>query len=328
MTQHPSTVPFAAALSGLLAFIPAAPLATHAQEAPPPPPATPDAAPPDAPTPPDVGAAPAGPPSPRPPAVPEQSFLGVVLEDVDAEDVERLGLSELRGALIREVVDGSPATEAGFRAGDVVLSWRGEVVYSAAELTRLVRETPPGREVRVEVFRDGGRTELTVTPEEREASSFFRGGIPPEARARIRERIDRARVRWRDAREHLEDMDIRNHLEEMDVRIGEHGAHFPFEDPARLGVRLQSLTPQLEEYFGLGDRDGVLVASVRDGAPADSAGLRAGDVLLSVDGREVTDPGEVADAVSEGSGEVEIRLLRRGEEMTITARLPEPDDRP
>lgn len=328
MTQHPSTVPFAAALSGLLALIPAAPLATHAQEAPPPPPATPDAAPPDAPAAPDVGAAPAGPPTPRAPAVSEQSFLGVVLEDVDAEDVERLGLSEQRGALIREVVDGSPATEAGFRVGDVVLSWRGEAVYSAAELTRLVRETPPGREVGVEVFRDGGRTELTVTPEEREASSFSRGRVPPEARARVRERLARARVKWHDAREHLDEMDIRDHLEEMNVRIGEHGAHFRFEDRARLGVRLQSLTPQLEEYFGLGDRDGVLVASVRDGAPADSAGLRAGDVLLSVDDREVSDPAEVADAVSEGSGEVEIRLLRRGEEMTITARLPEPDDRP
>lgn len=312
MTERPTIVPFAAALSGLLALVPAVPLATHAQEAPPPPPVVPLAATPEAPAAPDAGTAHAGPPAPRAPAVPEQSFLGVVLEEVDAEDVERLGLSEQRGALIREVVDGSPASEAGLRAGDVVLAWRGEAVYSAAELTRLVRETPPGREVRVEVFRDGGRVALTVTPEEHEGAAFLEPTIPPETRARIGEQVERARAEWRGAREHLED---------MEVRIGKHGAHFREADRARLGVRLQRLTPQLDEYFGLGDRDGVLVASVRDGSPAASAGLRAGDVLLSVAGEEVSDPGDVARAVRSAAGEIELRLLRRGEERALTARL-------
>lgn len=277
------------------------------------------------------------PPTPRAPQQ-SQSYLGVVLEDVTEEDVDRLGLPEQRGALVREVADGSPADSAGLRSGDVVVEWRGETVYSAAELGRLVRETPAGRRVGVTVFRDGSRRTLSVTLRERHGPGgffrgpdvHFRGELPPEARARIRERIERAREEWKDARGRLEGLDER--LEELEWLRDEAGDsvalhRFRFAptfvgERARLGVRLQSLTPQLAEYFGLGERSGVLVASVRDGSPADSAGLRAGDVLLSVAGEDVSDARDAARAVRDAGGEVEIRVLRRGEERSLTARLP------
>lgn len=289
------------------------------------------------------------PPEPAGPAAvaapehpPQQSYLGVVLGDVAEEDVERLGLPEQRGALVREVADGSPADSAGLQSGDVILEWRGDAVFSAAELARLVRETPPGRQVGVTVYRDGGRTDLSVTLRERHGPRGFfpgsgfhvRGELPPEAQARLRERIERAREQRGDARDRLEHLDER--LEELEWDRDGAGdsvsvRRFRFAptfdgDRARLGVRLQSLTPQLAEYFGLGQRSGVLVASVRDGSPADGAGLQAGDVLLSVAGEDVSDASDAALAVREASGEVEIRVLRRGEERTLTARLPERGD--
>lgn len=95
---------------------------------------------------------------------------------------------------------------------------------------------------------------------------------------------------------------------------------------ARLGVTLRSLTPQLADYFALGERGGALVASVLDDSPADAAGVRAGDVLLSVDGREVASPADAAAAVARASGDVEVRILRRCEERMLTARRAGPEE--
>lgn len=295
-------------------------------------------------------APPAGspPPSPRPraalpaPPAPRQGYLGVTLEDVTLEDVERLGLPEQRGALVTEVVEGSPADSSGLRAGDVVVEWRDEPVYSAAELGRLVRETPPGRRLEVGVFRDGSRVTLRVTLRERHgsAASFagsgmgLRGVIPPEARSRIRERLDRAREEWDHARGRMEHPGTplaAPGWEWDDAADSASIRHFRFApmfagDRPRLGVRLQSLTPQLAEYFGLGDRRGALVASVRDDSPADRAGLQAGDVLLSVAGEELSGVGDAVRSVRSSEGEVEIRVLRRGEERTVTVRLRAPGE--
>lgn len=311
------------------------------QEAAPEPPPQPDSA---------ATAAPAGspPPSPRPraappaPPAPRQSYLGVVLEEVTSEDVERLGLPEERGALVTDVLEGGPADSSGLRAGDVVVQWRNEPVYSAAELGRLVRETPPGRRLEVGVYRDGSRMTLRVTLREgRGPGASFRGSgiglrgvIPPEARSRIRERVERARGEWDRARRRMERPD--GPLEDLEWEWDDAGdsasvRHFRFPpmsggDRPRLGVRLQSLTPQLAEYFGLGDRRGALVASVRDGSPADRAGLQAGDVLLSVDGEEIPDVGDAVRAVRDSDGEVEIRVLRRGEERAVTVRPRAPGE--
>lgn len=101
----------------------------------------------------------------------------MVLEDVTAEDVERLDLPEERGALIREVVDGSPADEAGLQAGDVLLSVAGEDVSDAGEAARAVREA--SGEVRIRVLRRGEERRLTARlPNPEEPGTARRGGPP------------------------------------------------------------------------------------------------------------------------------------------------------
>jgi membrane-associated protease RseP (regulator of RpoE activity) len=95
----------------------------------------------------------------------------------------------------------------------------------------------------------------------------------------------------------------------------------------RLGVGIQTLGPQLGEYFGLGDRTGVLVTTVQDDSPAAKAGLKAGDVIVAVDGEDVEDPGDVSRAIREAeAGPLAIRILREREERTVTVELPEPED--
>src|SRR4029079_15895546 len=88
-----------------------------------------------------------------------------VLEDVDADDVARLKLGEERGAVVKEVVKGSAAEKAGLKEDDVILSYQGERIFSAAQLRRLVRETPAGRKVAIEASRGGAVQRLTATLE-------------------------------------------------------------------------------------------------------------------------------------------------------------------
>lgn len=65
-----------------------------------------------------------------------------------------------------------------------------------------------------------------------------------------------------------------------------------------IGVEAQEITPELAESFGLPDFEGALIAGVVRGSPADSAGIRPGDVLLSVDGKPVKDPQVMLDLIA------------------------------
>ena len=93
---------------------------------------------------------------------------------------------------------------------------------------------------------------------------------------------------------------------------------------SRLGVRLQGLTPQLAEYFGLSRPAGALISWVEEGSPAQKAGLKAGDIILSVGGERVEDPSDTTRTIArKPAGEVEIVVFRDKQERTFTAQLRE-----
>jgi len=84
-----------------------------------------------------------------------------------------------------------------------------------------------------------------------------------------------------------------------------------------IGVEVQEITPELAESFGLPDNRGALIAGVVRGAPADRAGIRPGDVLLSVDGREVQDAQSMLDLIAALSPGQNARLTVRRDGRTI-----------
>ena len=91
------------------------------------------------------------------------SWLGVVLRDIDAERAKAIKLGEPRGVEVFGVQDNSPAEEAGIHVGDVLLSFNSEPIMSAQQLGRLVSETPPGRKVKIELWRDGKVATVAAT---------------------------------------------------------------------------------------------------------------------------------------------------------------------
>jgi serine protease Do len=76
------------------------------------------------------------------------SYLGIGVADVTAERTKALNLKEERGAEVTNVAVDSPASKAGIKEGDVVLEYDGAAVQGIEQFTRLVRETPVGRQVR------------------------------------------------------------------------------------------------------------------------------------------------------------------------------------
>ncbi len=221
--------------------------------------------------------------------------IGLVVREVTPADVERESLASSSGAVVSAVTDGSPADEAGVRAGDVVVEFDGETVRSARQLTRLVQETPPGRAAGITVRRDGARLELEITPVDRLApTDDFRG--PLGRIGRLGEELSRRFERFR--------------MPEFDVFRS---------SGTRLGIRAQALAPQLADYFGV--EEGVLVTQVEEDSVASTAGLRAGDVITAIDDRGVSDVDDLRRRLDrvEPDEEFPLTITRNGETLTLSA---------
>ena len=92
---------------------------------------------------------------------------------------------------------------------------------------------------------------------------------------------------------------------------------------AQLGIRGQDVDPQIAEMYGLEVDAGAIVADVEDGSAADEAGLRRGDIIVSIDGEPVDSMAGLATTIRSMSpgDEVELEILRGGERETVTATL-------
>ncbi|MGQ9574482.1 MAG: S1C family serine protease [Thermoguttaceae bacterium] len=104
----------------------------------------------------------AGQPVPR-------GYLGVGMDEVTRELAEQLGLDQPGGVVITEVAPGSPAAKAGLQPADVILQWDGKPVNSTQDLRFLVASSKIGSTVKVLLYRDGRKQEVTVTVGQRPA---------------------------------------------------------------------------------------------------------------------------------------------------------------
>jgi serine protease Do len=95
-----------------------------------------------------------------------RGWLGVVIQDVTRELAESFGLKKPQGALVSKVLPDSPASKAGFEAGDVILKFDGKKIPTSSDLPPIVGRTRIGKAVDVVVIRDNKRKVLKVKVEE------------------------------------------------------------------------------------------------------------------------------------------------------------------
>jgi len=92
-----------------------------------------------------------------------RGWLGVLIQEVDRDLAESFGLDQPKGALVSQVLEGSPAEAAGIQAGDIIISFNGETIYRSSELPRWVGRVKPETDATMVVIRDGKEKKLDVT---------------------------------------------------------------------------------------------------------------------------------------------------------------------
>ncbi|HEX6164748.1 MAG TPA: PDZ domain-containing protein [Vicinamibacterales bacterium] len=244
--------------------------------------------------------------------------LGVMVSDLDAK-------AATSGVRIDEVNAGSPAEKAGIKAGDIVVDLDGERVRSVRQFTRLVQETPEGRSVAIGLMRDGKKQTVNATPEAGQTAWDF----GPEVDRAMREaergmrnfRFDMPRdfeFRY-DGPDERRPRRFEYRMPDGVFRFPAPGSRLP-GSRGRLGASVQSITPELAEYFGAKD-GGALVSSVTRDSAAAKAGLKPGDVIVSINGNAVRDAGDLIDRLEDVEGDATIVVIRDKKEMTLKATL-------
>jgi membrane-associated protease RseP (regulator of RpoE activity) len=208
-------------------------------------------------------------------------------------------LKEEKGVEVTMVDQDAPAGKAGIKEHDVILSMNGTPIDSGAQLRRMIHETPPGRVVAFGLSRDG--QPMTVKVQLADKHKEFAMG----------------------------DRDMKN----FNVHVPE--IHIPDIDipsinmvmvtsSARSGLSVENITPQLGEFFGVKNGNGVLVRAVEKGSRAEKAGFRAGDVIVKVNNQPVHDTGDFTHAVRSRSGAaVSVGVIRDKKEQNLNLTLPE-----
>ena len=220
------------------------------------------------------------------------SRIGVSVRDVEESD-SKTAKGASAGVVVEDVSTESPAEKAGIRKGDLIVEFDGERVRSVRQLTRLVRETPAGRTVAAVLLREGQKTTVSVTPRDDDRFNFQFEGFDDLAElggSFSYKAAPRAPRPPNPPAPPVPPMIFEQFL-------GRSG---------RLGISIDSLSPQLAEYFGT--KEGVLVSSVTDDSVAAKAGIKAGDVITSFNGSAVSEPQDLRRRIQD---------LKTGDEFTV-----------
>lgn len=282
-------------------------------------------------------------------------FLGVVPGDVTPENMKSLGLTEEYGVVLNDVMDSTPAKSAGLQKNDVVIGWNGTRVESAAQLRRLIHETPVGRAVKIDYIRGGSRKsaevkigeqkmpplgELMNLPEGMkslgdlmkmpEGMNFKDGELPKELHFEFKDGEMPKGMIFKDGEAPMQfefkDGEIPQDLKlDLPEGLGTNGSMTVITvfSGDRMGTELQNVSPQLAKYFGLDNQTGALIGSVKEKSAAADAGLQAGDIITAIDGTPITSAAQAFKVLGDHpEGNAVMAVIRDHKELSIPVKLP------
>jgi serine protease Do len=230
-------------------------------------------------------------------------WLGVEIDEVTPEKAKDLKLADVRGVILRSVEPDGPAAKAGLKQNDVIVEYDGQTVEGTVQFRRLVRETPPRRNVNLTIVRNGETQKLSVEVADRNA--YYEKSMGGMAR-------DLSRTFSFSA----PNFNLRGPETLLLMNAG---------TPV-LGIDAEDLNGQLGAYFGAPGDAGVLVRSVRAGTPAQRAGLKAGDVIIKFDGTPVKSVSGLRDQLQEKRDQktVTLGVVRKGSELNVSVNIEQP----
>ncbi len=223
--------------------------------------------------------------------------LGVFARDVTKNTAERLDLPVTEGAYIAGVSGRSAAYDAGIRNGDVIVEIDGKAVKSTDELAEIIKSHKPDDKITVTFYRNGERQTLTVTLKKKKTSVNYSAFL--KARPHLDQRVI-----------------VRPQIAALLKR--------PW-----IGINYEDLNKQLGAYFGVESGKGVLITEVFEDSGAEKAGLLAGDVIVSINGRSIDNGSDLREAIWKFKGEegetIAVEVVRKSQRMTFNV-LPQKKD--
>jgi serine protease Do len=208
--------------------------------------------------------------------------IGLSMTAVPRE-YQEFGLKSRAGAVVSTVSPGGPAEKAGVKPGDVVIEFNGRAIKDTGELQRMVSATKPSTSIALKVVRDGKEQTLHAT---------------------------------------VEELDLE--AERSGRRSQTNTERQPPEEQGQesFGLTLSNLTPQIARRLQLpSGQSGAVITEVDPDGPSAGA-LRQGDVILTVNGRQVTNAAEAGRELQRiGAGRIARILVWRGDgEVFVTVR--------
>ena len=215
---------------------------------------------------------------------PERGYLGIGIQQVGPDMADALGIDKNRGEFVTRTVPGEAADKAGLKEGDIVLKVNGQDVTPDNTLSYIVANIKPGTNIPLEILREGKPMRLNATvgtrpPEEKLAQSTF----DPD-----------------------ENKDFDNGGDNGDAKI--------IRDA--IGASVIPLSPDIARQLGMDANMKGVVIDIPGTGSAAQAGIRRGDVIVSVNYRGVASPAQFASAIGDakkaGRSAVLLGVKRRG----------------
>jgi S1-C subfamily serine protease len=255
-----------------------------------------------------------------------------------------LGLKEIRGAVVGTVEEGSPAAKVGLKEDDVILAINTRLVHNRDHFHHMLMDSQPGSKVSLGISRNGVAQSLEVVLGQSRSPAL-------DARRKLFKTADRVLVdaeeREKEAREASKNGDektardlrdqakflraeserLRDEIEKQIIDGAivlpppSRGAYDINANRHQIGVRVTPLAGQLAGFFNL-TKPGVLITEVSAGELGETAGLKAGDCIVTVEGEAVKSSSDLNRLVGQkSSGELEFVIMRDRSEQKIKIKL-------
>jgi serine protease Do len=233
-------------------------------------------------------------------AAASRGYLGVGVVELTDDRVKALNLRDMKGVEVKRVDESSPAARAGVKENDVILEVNGKGIDGIGQFQTSIGETSPGTKVNLTIWRNGARQTVSATLDPRpnffafNGPDFFPGGALPPMPP----------------------------MPSIPFNSANPFPTIPGASPV-VGFEGEALNPQLAEYFGV--KEGVLVRFVNAKTPAERAGLKAGDVVVKVNGTPVTNPREISGLVraSRNKKTIAFTVVRDKKEISLNVEIAE-----
>jgi serine protease Do len=218
-----------------------------------------------------------------------RAYLGVAIQPVDSELAGQFGVAINSGAVVTQVIEGSPAEGANLQPGDIVIRLDGKSVTSPRNLQSIVEQLRIDGTYPLVVLREGKETELSITMRAMPQEYSLNGDKPAGAPSRGKVEPDQPEFN-------------------------------------SLGLKLGELTAEMAENLGYKSAGGMAVMGVKGDSPASEAGLQPGMLIERVANKPVTTAAEFETALKEADVAKGVLLLvrtPRGTQFVVVKGMPE-----